>query len=215
MGADSQCRPFAGHFPCGMCTHVKDRGSRQSVGRARAIFHRCLQRVFGDADCVRRLDHLIVFASLYAHRGRAWAGFGPATAAVSQHVPAVHGHDADRPHDEQHGTHVGGDGSRDLVHRAARDAVPDPRESRGGLEVLHSLRRGHLPSPVRHHSHVFCGRENLGFRGRERAALDPSQRGQGPARARRSRSGIRVLAGGIRHQGGSRAAAQLAARCAR
>ena len=96
------------------------------------------------------------------------------TTLVSQHVPAVHRDDADCPHDQQHGAHVGGDGSRHLVHRVAGDALSNPRESRGRLEVFHSLRRGHLPSPVRHHSPVFCGREGPRLRGRQRAAYGPT-----------------------------------------
>ena len=60
----------------------------------------------------------------------------------------------------------------------------------------------------------FAAEKILGSRGRECAAVDAPECRQGAARARRSRSGVRVLARGLRHQGGACAAAQLVAGCA-
>ncbi len=52
-----------------------------------------------------------------------------------------------------------------LIHRVAGDAVSNPGESRGGLEVLHSLRRGHLPGIVRHDLMYFAAEKILGSEG--------------------------------------------------
>ena len=193
FGARAQRRVFAGHLPRGVRAHLEDRGARQSARRARAIFHRRIQRVPGHSDRVRRPDDLVVLAPLHAHRGASWAGLARAAAPVSQHVPAVHGDDADCPHHQQHGAAVGRHGGRHPVHRVARDAVSNPREPRSRLEVLHSLRRRHLPSPVRHHSAVFRRREGPRLGGRERAALDASElrsraNSNPPSSAWRSRS---------------------------
>ena len=85
-------------------------------------------------------------------------------------------------------------------------------EPRGGLEVLHPVRRRHRPGAVRHDPAVLRGREGPGRAGRERAAVDPPERRQGTARADRARPRLRLPAGRLRHQGRARAAAQLAAR---
>ena len=111
---------------------------------ARAVLHRSVQRVPGQRSprssasrprcsrgrtCASRLEH-----------GR--IEHGP-PAALPQHVPAVHGDDADRAHHQQHGPAVGRDGGRDALDGAARHAVPHARQPGGRLEVLHPVRRRH------------------------------------------------------------------------
>ena len=164
-----------------------------------------------DADGVRRPHDRDVLAPVHAHRARARPYRQPATAPVSQHVPALHGDDAGRAHHQQHGAAVGRDGGGDALDRAAGDAVPDAREPRGRLEVLHPVRRRHRAGAVRHDPAVLRGREGAGRRRRGRAALDASGRGEEPAGAARPEPGVRLPAGRLRHQGGPRAAAQLAA----
>ena len=39
LGTGGECGLLAGHLPRRLCTHVEDRGTRQPVGRARAILH--------------------------------------------------------------------------------------------------------------------------------------------------------------------------------
>ena len=85
----------------------------------------------------------------------------PATAAaLPQHVPALHGDDAARAADQQHGAPVGGDGGGDALHRAPGLALPHPGQPGGGLEVLHPLRRRHRPGALRHDSPLLRRRES-------------------------------------------------------
>ena len=73
-----------------------------------------------------------------------------APAALPQHVPALQFHDAAGAPDQQHGHPVGRDGGGHADHRAARVALPHAGEPRGGVEVLHPLRRRHRAGAVRH-----------------------------------------------------------------
>ena len=215
LRARAQRRVLADHLPRGVRARLAGRGLRQPGGGARTILHRRVQRVPGGADRVHRPDDVAVFAPLHAHRGASRTGVGGTAAPVPQHVSVVHGDDADRADDQQHGASVGRHGGRHPLDGVAGHAVPNRREPRGGLEILHSVRRRHFPGAFRHDSSVFRRREGPRLGGRERAALDASQRGQGPARARGARPRVRLSAGRVRHQGGSRTVAQLAARCAR
>ena len=78
-----------------------------------------------------------------------------AAAALSQHVPALQFHDAAGAPDEQHGHPVGGDGGGDADDGAAGVALPHAGEPRGGMEVLHPLRRRHRAGAVRHDPALF------------------------------------------------------------
>ena len=117
-------------------------------------------------------------------------------------------------HHQQRGHPVGGDGGGDAHHRAAGEPLPHAGEPRGRMEVLHPVRRGSRAGALRHHPALLRGGEGAG-RGRQRAPVDASLRGQGAARADRAGARVRVPAGRLRHQGRPRAAAQLAARRAR
>ena len=111
-----------------------------------------------------------VYMRVEQERGKLSAG--PA-APVSQHVPDVHLHHAAGAAHQQRGHPVGGDGGRHADDRAAGEPVPHAGQHRGGLEVLHPVRRGHRAGAVRHHPAVSGGGEGAG-RGRHRAAVDPS-----------------------------------------
>src|SRR5438034_167049 len=154
------------------------------------------------------------FASLHAHRTRAQAGNRPRDAALPQHVPAVQLHDAARADDQQPWRNVGRHGSRNAYHGAARRALPHACLARGGVEVLHPLRCRNRPGAVRNHPRLLRRRE--GARpGNRIAAVDPPRRRQDRAAADRHVDRFRVPSGGLRHEGGTGTAAQLAARRAR
>ena len=151
---------------------------------------------------------------VHAHRARARPRERGAAAPLPQHVPALQLHDAAGAPHQQHGHPVGGARGGDAHHRAARVALPDAGEPRGGVEVLHPVRRRHRPGAVRHDPAVLRGGE-AARRGRRRAAVDRARRGQGAARADRALARVRVPARRVRHEGGPGPAAQLAARRAR
>ena len=200
----------------------RGRGARRARNRrrqfqrgGRAILHRSVQRVARRAHRVRRLHDLAVLAAIHANRARARAGEAAPAAALPQHVPALRRRDADRAHEQQLRTRVGGDGGGDALDRAPRDALSHACEPRGRLEVLHPVRSRHCAGVVRHDPAVLRGREGARRRGDERAPVDASERREGQPRARRALARIRVPARRLRHEGRLGAAAQLAARRAR
>ncbi|MCK7473839.1 MAG: hypothetical protein MZV49_10635 [Rhodopseudomonas palustris] len=133
-------------------------------------------------------------------------------APLPQHVPALHVHDAAGAHHQQHGHPVGGDGGGDARHRAAGVALPHAGEPRGGVEVLHPVRRRHRAGAVRHDPALLRGGEGARRRGRQRAALDaPGPRSRASSSPRCCRLAFVFLLVGYGTKVGPGAAAQLAA----
>src|SRR6266480_1290531 len=187
---------------------------RPACCAGRAAVRGLAQRLSRGSHRVRRDDDVFFFAALHAHRTRAQAGNRPRDAALPQHVPAVQLHDAARADDQQPWRDVGRHGSRNAYHGAARRALPHACLARGGVEVLHPLRRRNRPGAVRNHPRLLRRRE--GARpGNRIAAVDPPRRRQDRAAADRHVDRFRVPSGGLRHEGGTGTAAQLAARRAR
>ena len=87
---------------------------------------------------------------VHAHRAGARPADAGAAAALPQHVPALQFHDAAGAAHQQHGHPVGRDGGGDADDGAAGLALPHAGEPRGGVEVLHPLRRRHRAGAVRH-----------------------------------------------------------------
>ena len=144
----------------------------------RAVLRRSVQRVPGRADRVRRLHDVAVLPALHADRAGARQAHAGAAAALPQHVPALQLHDAAGAAHQQHGHPVGGDGGGHARDRAAGLAVPHAGLARGGVEVLHPVRRRHRAGAVRHDPALLRRREGARRRGR-RAAVDPARPGQG------------------------------------
>ncbi len=179
----------AGHF------------SGADAGVCRAVFHRSVQCVSGDAHRLCRHDHGGVFPALYAHRARPRAADRGASEALSQYVPGLHVHHAAGADHQQSRPALGGDGSGHADHRAAGFALPHQGQPGGGLEILHPVWRGYRAGAVRHRAAVFRGGAGAGPRGHERVAVDAARCGQRPAGARHHRHRLRLFAGGLRHQG--------------
>ncbi len=196
---------------CG-ADHARDRfGAASRIQRG--ILHRPVQCIPGRADRIRRVHHLAVLAPLYAHRAASRQAHHADAASVLQHVPDVHFGHAGGADLQQHGHHLGGDGSGHADHRAAGQPVPHAGQHRGGVEIFHPVRGGHRARPVRHHPAVFRRRARARRR-RHGPAVDAFEPGQGRARTHGSQIGIRISAGRLRHQGRPGAVAQLAAGCA-
>ena len=132
LGARAQCRLLADHFPRGLRAHLEGREHTAIWWSAREQFFIDAFNVF----LVTLTAFVGLTTSLFSRpymriEARSRAGVGGTAAPVPQHVPAVHGDDADRAHHQQHGAPVGRHGGRHAVHGAAGDAVPDaPRASR-------------------------------------------------------------------------------------
>jgi hydrogenase-4 component E len=78
--------------------------TRSSIGIAVAVilisFLMMITRRKATSQVVGFLHHLALLAALHAHRGSSWPRHSRAAAALSQHVPAVHGDHADCTHDQ-------------------------------------------------------------------------------------------------------------------
>ena len=187
----------------------------RTVHRARpAVLRRSVQRVPGRADRVRRLHDVALLAAVHADRAGARAPHARAAAALPLDVPALQLHDAAGAPVQQPGHSLGRAGGGDAGDRAARVALPDAGEPRGGVEVFHPLRRRHRAGAVRHDPALLRRRE-AARRRRRRAAVDRARQRQGRPRADGALARVRVPARGLRHQGRAGAAAQLAAGRAR
>ena len=189
----------------------RDRRQRPALRLRRAVLHRFDERLLRHADGLRRPDHQHLLRPLHEERDGARPAHHAAPAPLQEHVPALHVHHAGGADHQQPGHPLGGDGGGDADHRAAGLALPHAGQPRSGLEVLHPLRRRHRPGAVRHHPALLRRRARAG-RNRQRAAVDPPGRGQGPARADHHGAVLHLPAGRLRHQGRPGAAAQLAAR---
>ena len=166
----------------GLALQVYERGLLH--GRGGVLLRRRLQHLPRGAHRVRVDDHGDLQPALHAARARARPGRPRRHALLPRDVPALHLRDAALPADEQRRHPLDRDGAGHPLDRAAGVALPHADRDRGGVEILHPLRRRHRAGALRHRAALLRGREGAGGGGR-RAALDQPQPRQRPASSRR------------------------------
>ena len=153
----------------GLALQVYEQGF--AAGGEQFLLCRRLQRLPDGAHRLRLHDHRDLQQALHAARAGARHGRPPADALLPLHVPALHLRHAALPADEQRRHPLDRHGAGHPLHGPAGLPVPHADRDRGGLEVLHPLRRRHRAGAVRHRAALLRGGKGAG-RGRRGAALD-------------------------------------------